>query len=45
MAKAKSKAIIMAADGAGGMAQIQDKRFEAGDWPSRFDVPNEQADT
>jgi hypothetical protein len=45
MAKAKSKAIIMAADGAGGMAQVQDKRFEAGDWPIRFDVPNEQADT
>src|SRR5216684_335210 len=27
MAKAKSKAIIMAADGAGGMAQVQDRRF------------------
>lgn len=45
MAKAKSKATIMTADGDGGMAQIQDKRFEAGDWPIRFDVPKEQADT
>ena len=45
MAKSKSKAIIMAADGAGGMAQVQDKRFEAGDWPIQFEVPKEQADT
>ncbi len=45
MVKAKSKAIITAADGAGGMAQVQDQRFEAGDWPIRFDVPKEQADT
>jgi len=45
MAKAKSKATIMAADGAGGMAQVQDRRFEGGDWPIRFDVPKEQADT
>jgi hypothetical protein len=35
----------MAADSAGGMAQVQDRRFEAGDWPICFDVPNEQADT
>jgi hypothetical protein len=27
------------------MAQVQDRRFEAGDWPICFDVPNEQADT
>lgn len=45
MAKAKSKAIITAADGAGGMTQIQDRRFEnVRDWPS-FEVPKEQADT
>src|SRR5205823_1699762 len=45
MAKAKSKAIVMAADGAGGMTQIQDRRFEnVRDWPS-FEVPKEQADT
>jgi hypothetical protein len=33
MAKAKSKAVIMVADGAGGMAQVQDYRFEQGQWP------------
>lgn len=43
MAKAKSKAIVMGADGAGGMAQVQDRRFE-GDWPIRFNVPKEQAE-
>jgi hypothetical protein len=45
MAKAKPKATIMVADGAGGMAKVQDRRFEAGDWPIRFDVPGEQADS
>jgi hypothetical protein len=45
MAKAKSKAVIMGAYGAGGMAQVQDRRFEEGDWPIRFEVPKEQADT
>jgi hypothetical protein len=45
MAKAKSNATIMAADGSGGMAQVQDRRFDAGEWPIAFDVPKEQADT
>lgn len=45
MAKAKSKAIIMTADGTGGMVPIRDRRFEGGDWPIAFDVPKEQADT
>ena len=45
MAKAKSKATIMSADGAGGMAQVEDRRFQTGDWPIRFDVPKDQADT
>lgn len=45
MAKAKSKAIIMVADGAGGMTQVEDRRFEKDDWPIRFDVPKEEADT
>lgn len=27
------------------MAQVQDRRFETGDWPIRFEVPNEEADT
>jgi len=45
MAKAKLKATIMAADGVGGMARVQDRRFESGDWPTRFEVPREQSDT
>ena len=45
MPKAKSKATVMAADGSGGLAKVQDRRFEQGDWPIRFEVPNEQADT
>jgi hypothetical protein len=44
MTKTKSKAIITAADGAGAMTQVKDRRFEAGDWPIRFEVPKEQAD-
>jgi hypothetical protein len=27
------------------MAKVQDRRFEAGDWPIRVDVPKEQADS
>lgn len=34
----------MVADGTGGMTQIEDRRFEAGDWPIHFDVPKEEAD-
>ena len=30
MAKAKSKATIMVADGAGGMTQVEDRRFREG---------------
>ena len=45
MAKAKSKAAIMIADGRGEMAKVQDRRFETGDWPIRFEMPTEQADT
>ena len=44
MSRTKSKAIIMVADGAGGMAQLQDRRFEQGNWPVQFQVPAEQAD-
>ena len=29
----------MVADGGGGMAKVQDRRFETGDWPIRFVVP------
>jgi hypothetical protein len=45
MPKAKSKATVMTADGSGGLAEVQDRRFEQGDWPIRFEVPNEQAGT
>ena len=47
MPKAKSKATLLVADGAGGMVQVQDRRFqaEAGNWPVSFEVPQEQADT
>jgi hypothetical protein len=45
MAKAKSKAMIMVADGAGGMTQVVDRRFEKDDWPIRFEVVKEEADT
>lgn len=45
MVRRKSKATIMVADGGGGLAKVQDRRFEIGDWPIRFIVPTEQADT
>jgi hypothetical protein len=45
MVRAKSKTTIMVADGAGGMAKVQDRRFETGDWPIRLEVPQTQADT
>jgi hypothetical protein len=45
MVRRKSKATIMVADDTGGMAKVQDRRFENADWPVRFVVPKEQADT
>jgi hypothetical protein len=46
MAKMKSKAIVMTADGAGGMTKLEDRRFERpGDWPITFQLPGDQADT
>ena len=44
MVKRKSKATVMVADGIGGMTKVEDRRFEL-DWPIRFDVAKEQADT
>jgi hypothetical protein len=35
--ESKSKAKILAADGAGGLVEVQDKRFERGDWPPKGD--------
>jgi hypothetical protein len=42
----KPKANVMVADGAGGMVKIEDRRFDQGHWPIRFEVPaeNDQAD-
>jgi len=45
MGKAKSKAIVMVASADGGMAQVQDRRFVANDWPIQFEVQTEQADS
>jgi len=45
MAKAKPKGRFMVADGSGGMASVMDRRFETCDWPIRFEVPGERADT
>lgn len=45
MAKRKPRSTIMVGDGAGGLAQVVDRRFERlEDWPIRFEVPYEQAD-
>jgi hypothetical protein len=45
MVKKKSRAIALVADGAGGMTQVVDRRFEGGEWPIRFDVPKQEAST
>src|SRR3954468_10112795 len=46
MVKRKSRMEIRVADAAGGMMRVEDRRFEKGDWPIRFEVPvtDEQAD-
>ena len=44
MAKAKTKAVVMVADGTGGLVQVEDQRFVAAGWPINFEVPTEQAD-
>ncbi|MCZ6861548.1 MAG: hypothetical protein O7I42_14955 [Alphaproteobacteria bacterium] len=43
--KSKAQAMIMVADGTGGMTQVKDRRFEAGDWPILFNVSKKEADT
>src|SRR5258708_17189329 len=43
--KTKSVAVLATSDGAGGMTQIVDRRFETGDWPISFEVPMPDADT
>src|SRR2546428_1223900 len=44
MAKHKSNAQIHVADGAGGMRQVTDVRFEAGEWPITLVVPAKDAE-
>jgi hypothetical protein len=44
MVKKKSKAVILAADGAGGMVQVQDRRFERSNWPLNLAVSPQEAD-
>src|SRR5437870_688258 len=44
MVKKKSKAVILVADGTGGMSRVEDRRFEAGDWPIQFEVAEKSAD-
>lgn len=44
MPKQKSSAQIQVADGAGGMRQITDLRFEAGEWPIKLVVPAKDAE-
>src|SRR5260370_31222836 len=42
----KSRAIVSVPDGTGGMARVHDRRFEAGNWPIRFTVPEgDEAET
>jgi hypothetical protein len=42
MVKRKPRAEIRVADGAGRMMQIEDRRFEKGNWPIALEVPTEQ---
>jgi hypothetical protein len=45
MPKQKSGARVHVADGAGGMRQVTDLRFEAGEWPIEVIVPARDAET
>ncbi len=46
MRRIKSKAVMMASDGAGGLTQIHDRRFDKADWPIRLVMEEQgQADT
>src|SRR5258707_1235723 len=44
MPKQKPSAQIHVADGAGGMRQVTDVRFEAGEWPIKLVVPATEAE-
>jgi hypothetical protein len=45
MPKQKSSAQFHVADGAGGMRQVADLRFEAGEWPIELVVPANDAES
>ena len=45
MSKEKSSALIHVADGAGGMRQVSDLRFETGEWPINLVIPAKDAET
>lgn len=45
MPKQKPSAQIHVADGAGGMRQVADLRFEGGEWPIKLVVPAKDAET
>src|SRR2546430_6926516 len=45
MKKRKSRAIIFSRTNDGGMASIEDRRFQPGEWRVRFEVPADEADT
>jgi hypothetical protein len=45
MVKKKIRSIVSAADGAGRMIEVPDRRFEGGDWPIQFELVDEKADT
>jgi hypothetical protein len=42
--KSKPKAKLMVADGAGGLSEVIDRRFDRGGWPISFQVPTSEAD-
>jgi hypothetical protein len=44
MVRAKSKAKIMVADGAGGMVTVVDRHFERREWPISFEVLAKEAE-
>lgn len=46
MKRRKAKAVLVASDGAGGLTQIHDRRFEAADWPIHLVIEAQrEADT
>jgi hypothetical protein len=40
--KRKARTQVMVPDGAGGMLKLEDRRFEQGEWPIKFEIPATQ---